>query len=85
MSKKFGGRIEPFATLQGNIEKPSGGSPKSEICFNSYKEFPSIGNSEKLYIATDENAIYRWDGEENVYICIGRDWNNISEIQCSLN
>lgn len=85
MSKKIGGRIEPFATLQGNIDKPSGGSPKSEICFNSYKEFPNIGNPEKLYIATDENAIYRWDSKENVYICIGREQDEISEIQCSLN
>lgn len=85
MSNKVSGIIEPFNTLQGNIEKPSGGSAKNEISFKNYKEFPNVGNAEKLYIATDENAIYRWDGEENVYICIGRDWENISEIHCTLN
>ena len=85
MSKKVSGRIESFNTLQGNIEKPTGGSTKSEISFKSYKEFPNIGNAEKLYIATDENAIYRWDNENNVYICIGGDNENISAIQCTLN
>lgn len=81
----FGGNIKPSDTLKGNIEKPTGGGTKSEISFKSYKEFPNIGKAEKLYIATDENAIYRWDSEENVYICIGRDYDDISAIQCTLN
>lgn len=81
----FGGNIQSFDTLKGDIEKPTGGGTKNEISFKSYKEFPNIGNAEKLYVATDENAIYRWDGEENVYICIGRDNENISAIQCTLN
>lgn len=85
MGEKISGRIVPFPALQGNIKKPSGGVVKSEISFKSYKEFPNIGNAEKLYIATDENAIYRWDSEENVYICIGRDLGTISEIYCTLN
>lgn len=81
----FGGNIKPYDTLEGSIKKPTGSGNKSEISFKSYKEFPNIGNAEKLYIATDENAIYRWDSEENVYICIGRDWEDISEIHCTLD
>lgn len=81
----FGGNIRPYDTLEGNIKKPTGSGTKSEISFKSYKEFPNIGKAEKLYVATDENAIYRWESEKNVYICIGRDWEDISEIHCTLN
>lgn len=84
MDKKISGRIEQWYEITGEIARPSG-SAKSEISFKNYKEFPSIGNPERLYIATDENAVYRWDGENNVYICIGRDWQDISEIYCTLN
>lgn len=38
-----------------------------ELIFSTHEEFPNIGDVEKLYIATDENAIYRFDGDLNIY------------------
>ena len=42
----------------------------TNLIFSTKLEFPDIGNSENLYIATDENAIYRFDSSQNDYICL---------------
>ena len=42
----------------------------TNLIFSTKLEFPDIGNSENLYIATDENAIYRFDLGQNDYICL---------------
>lgn len=34
--------------------------------FANHYEFPSIGDPEVLYIAVDENIIYRWDADHYV-------------------
>ena len=34
--------------------------------FANHYEFPSIGDPDDLYIATDENIIYRWDHDPYV-------------------
>ena len=34
---------------------------KSELCFATMTNFPTIGNINILYISTDENKIYRWN------------------------
>lgn len=41
------------------------------IEFNIHAEFPNIGDAKKLYVATDEDKIYRWDSTQLIYICIG--------------
>lgn len=41
------------------------------IIFNTHAEFPNIGDSTKLYVATDEDKIYRWDSTQLIYVCIG--------------
>lgn len=38
-----------------------------ELFFSNYLEFPNIGEPDKLYIAVDENAIYRFDEKQNIY------------------
>ena len=42
-----------------------------ELIFESYSNFPEEGNEYNLYIATDENKTYRWDGEG--YVMLGAD------------
>lgn len=35
--------------------------------FDTRFNFPNVGESDVLYIATDENAIYRWDEINQIY------------------
>ena len=84
------GRISAGIRITGSIN--GGGAVKGlldkvqsvyvrELEFNNRFEFPSIGKGDMLYIALDEKAVYIFDGEQNVYICIGRDYREITVIQ----
>ena len=42
-----------------------------ELVFDNRFEFPSVGEADKLYIAKDENAIYRWDDDDMGYTILG--------------
>ena len=54
--------------------------------FLTHFDFPNIGESDKLYIATDENKIYRFDSETLSYNCVvGNTFDEIELIQISLN
>ena len=54
--------------------------------FLTHFDFPNIGESNKLYIATDENKIYRFDSDTNTYICIvGNSFDEIKLIQIGLS
>ena len=78
------GNVRPASLpISGGVERAKTVYVK-ELAFRSYKEFPAVGNSAMLYIATDEGAIYRFDDETNTYACIGRDYTEIEAIQCKL-
>lgn len=55
-----------------------------ELHFANYYEFPTFGESDCLYISEDENAIYRFDATNRIYLCVGRDYNKIDIIQSTL-
>lgn len=57
-------------------------SQPAEIVYvaTNYLEFPSIGNIKQIYIDTENNALYRWDGTATKYFCVGRDYNEIQII-----
>ena len=85
------GRISAGIRITGSIN--GGGAVKGlldkaqsvyvrELVFKNRFEFPNIGKADMLYIALDEKAVYIFDGEKNVYICIGRDYREIGAIQC---
>lgn len=38
--------------------------------YNTAEEFPEIGRSDAIYIAKDENILYRWDEDSTSYIPI---------------
>lgn len=46
----------------------------------SYLQFPTIGDSSCLYIATTENKCYRWDDVNLKYFVVGSDYNEIEII-----
>ena len=57
-----------------------GSSPAtSNVIFRDKKDFPTQGDTNCLYIATDENVLYRWDDTLNKYIQLD-DTANINEI-----
>lgn len=47
---------------------------------DTYLNFPPVGNTHQIYIDTDDNAIYRWNGTATKYFCVGRDYNEIQII-----
>lgn len=47
----------------------SGGtSANANIIWRDKANFPAIGETSVLYVATDENLIYRWNGTLNTYV-----------------
>ena len=54
----------------------------TNLIFSTKLEFPDTGNSENLYIATDENAIYRFDVGQNDYICLN-ELSGLKPVACS--
>ena len=77
------GNINGLGSVSGQIGKAQSIFVK-ELEFANRFEFPSIGKGDMIYVATDEHAAYIFDGEQNVYICIGRDYREIGAIQCEL-
>jgi hypothetical protein len=39
---------------------------KSELLFDTYANFPSVGEIDLLYIATDSDIIYIWNGSNYI-------------------
>lgn len=50
--------------------------------YSSLQVFPIQGQSEHLYIAEDENAIYQWSEELLDYVAVGRDYEEVDAIDC---
>lgn len=48
--------------------------------YDSYYDFPTVGEPHILYIDTSDEASYRWDAENLKYYCVGRDFTNINVI-----
>ena len=83
VGKRISGNINNLISIDGNVEKAENIYVK-ELYFSNRYEFPNIGKPNMIYIATDEKASYIFDTAQNVYHCIGRDYNEISTIQCQL-
>lgn len=77
------GSISDSQNISGNVDKAENIYVK-EVEFNNRYEFPSIGKENMIYVARDENALYIFDTTQNIYHCIGRDYNEIGSIQCQL-
>lgn len=60
-------------------EKGEKGDSGAEVYKNHF-EFPSVGDPYKIYIATEENAVYRYDENQLFYFCVGRDYEQIDVI-----
>ena len=74
------GNINGSGTIGGQIGKAQNVYVK-ELEFANRFEFPNIGKADMLYIALDEKAVYIFDGEKNIYRCVGRNYEEIEMIQ----
>lgn len=74
------GSVKAGGQILGGVQKTASTIVK-ELTFNNRFEFPSIGRSDLMYVATDENRTYRFDEESLTYYCIGSDYNEIEVIQ----
>lgn len=79
----IGGKVSTTVKVGGKIRSPDRVYVK-ELFFSTHYEFPAIGDVDKLYIATDENAQYRYDELDHAYHCVGRDPEDIDTIQIRL-
>lgn len=82
-SKRISGNIGNNGAVNGDVQKAENIYVK-ETEFNNRYEFPSIGKDNIIYVAKDEKASYIFDTTQNIYHCIGRDYNEIGSIQCQL-
>lgn len=57
-------------------------SPPHDVTFKggTINDFPPVGNELCLYIAKNENKLYRWDDTTIKYYCVGSDYNDIKII-----
>lgn len=53
---------------------------RSIIRIDERGSLPAIGSSNVLYLVTAENAMYAFDEKALAYSCVGRDYNEIGEI-----
>lgn len=60
------------------------GVQASGIEYNGLGDFPETGDPQKLYIAKDENRLYRWDEISSSYRCCGSDYNEIISISSDM-
>lgn len=61
------------------------GRSHSVESYKTYADLPTVGNANMLYIVEEENACYRWVPEMLRWICIGRDYTEIKEINGDIN
>ena len=77
---RISGNINGLGNVSGQIGKAQSVYVR-ELEFKNRFEFPNIGKENMIYVALDEHAAYIFDGEQNVYHCIGRDYREIEIIQ----
>ena len=73
------GKVYGGGTVSGKVKMPEKAGT-AELVFANRFEFPNVGRKDRLYIATDENAAYRFDVSQNVYVRL----NEYDSIQSKL-
>lgn len=78
-SKKLSGTVHVNNNLVATIA--AGAEIKRSIIrVDAIANLPAIGSGSALYLVSSENAIYAFDENSMTYSCVGRDYNEIGEI-----
>lgn len=68
-----------YKVLNTNTPEPV----EAELIFDTYDDFPAVGEVGKLYIAVDLDKTFRWDSDKSKYFAVGDgtaeglDWSEI--------
>ncbi len=60
------GSVSAGGTISGKVRVA--GSGPAELIFSDRSAFPIAGREDRLYIASDENVVYRFDATKNAYV-----------------
>lgn len=74
VSNSVSGSVSYSQAITGSVRQSRN---VRELRFEERNEFPEVGLDNILYIATDENVSYRWDGEQ--YVTVGSASNIIDD------
>ena len=74
-----GGETDNIIVTVDNTQKTITATLKG-IQYESKLNFPNVGSPNLIYVDVSENASYRWDSNTLTYICVGRDYNEITII-----
>lgn len=72
--------MEELTYYDKKIKELISSESKNVVEKQNYLSFPSVGDSNLFYIDTENNSVYRWDGNEIKYFCIGKNYENIDVI-----
>lgn len=72
--------MEELTYYDKKIKELISSKSKNVVEKQNYLLFPPVGVPNLIYIDTENNSIYRWDGNEMKYFCIGKNYENIDVI-----
>lgn len=79
----FGLKVEITGVYNDALYDPNRnvyGVQASGLEYDDSDDFPYEGNPEILYIAKNENKLYRWDELTQKYYCVGSDYSELEAI-----
>lgn len=62
------------------IKKVISNQSENIVQKTNYLLFPTVGDSNLLYVDTENNTVYRWDSSMMKYFCIGNKYSDIDVI-----
>jgi len=72
--------MEELTYYDKKIKELISSKSKNVVEKQNYLLFPPVGEANLIYIDTENNSVYRWDGNEMKYFCIGKNHENIDII-----
>lgn len=75
--------LDPITKTYKVLNTGATPEPEAELIFDTYDDFPAVGEVGKLYIAVDLDKTFRWDSEQSKYFAVGDgtaeglDWDEI--------
>ena len=76
--------LDKLAFIMSLTNRDGNQTAKEQIVFATALEFPTIGETNKLYIATDKKLAYIWDDQSKSYVNINENFIDINTIQSIL-
>lgn len=76
MVARMQGKVPGRKQLNGKLSNAIVDNSKI-LVFDTHYDFPSIGKENVIYVAKEENALYRWDDDKLLYFsCTGVKFND---------